>query len=106
MIMKKSGIRPILLLCLTTLFPLFCVEAASTITVTATGFGQTIEAAEKSALQKAVRKALGELVDAETLTDKEEVIKDEVLSYSDGFVSSRIVLNGPADRRANRPLPD
>ena len=39
MIMKKNGIRPILLFCLTTLSPLFWVEAASTITVTATGLG-------------------------------------------------------------------
>jgi hypothetical protein len=46
-------------------------------------------------LQKAVRKALGELVDAETLTEKEEIIKDEVLTYSDGFVESRKVINGP-----------
>lgn len=85
---------PLLVLFLAML-PGVLLAAGKTITVTATGFGQTVEAAEKSALQKAVRKALGELVDAETLTDKEEIIKDEVLSYSDGFVQSRKVLSGP-----------
>ena len=64
-------------------------------TVTATGFGQTVEAARKSAVQKAVRKALGEIVDAETITDKEQVIKDEVITYSDGFVSKTLDVNGP-----------
>jgi hypothetical protein len=67
-----------------------------TITVTATGLGQTVEAARKSAIQKAVRKALGEIVDAETITDKEQVIKDEVISYSDGFVSKTIDVEGPS----------
>ena len=69
--------------------------ADETITVTVTGIGTTPEAAEKSALQKAVRKAVGEIVDAETITDNEEVIKDKVLTYSDGFVQSTKTLSGP-----------
>jgi len=73
-------------------FPLFAQE---TISVTVTGFGATPEAAEKSALQKAVRKALGELVDAETITNNEEIIKDQVLTYSDGFVDSKKTISGP-----------
>ena len=64
-------------------------------TVTATGLGKTVETAERNALQKAVRKALGEWVDAQTLSEKEDIIKDEVLTYSDGFVESRKVVNGP-----------
>ncbi|MFP6855575.1 MAG: hypothetical protein VB980_07305 [Opitutales bacterium] len=80
----------LLLACLLA-FPAF---AQDIITVTSTGFGKTAEDAEKSALQKAVRKALGEFVDAETLTDNEEIIKDEVLTYSDGFVRSKTVVNG------------
>jgi hypothetical protein len=66
-----------------------------TIKVTVTGFGATTEEAEKNALQKAVRKALGELVDAETITNNEEIIKDQVLSYSDGFVESKKIISGP-----------
>ncbi|MFP6855574.1 MAG: hypothetical protein VB980_07300, partial [Opitutales bacterium] len=69
--------------------------AEETITVTVTGIGITPEAAEKSALQKAVRKAVGEIVDAETITNNEEIIKDKVLTYSDGFVQSINVISGP-----------
>ena len=58
------------------------------------GFGQTVKRQER-APQKAVRKALGEIVDAETITDKEQVIKDEVITYSDGFVSKTLDANGP-----------
>jgi hypothetical protein len=71
------------------------INAEETITVTVSGYGATPEAAEKSALQKAVRKAVGEMVDAETLAQNGELIKDEVLSYSDGFVQSMTTLSGP-----------
>ena len=71
------------------------INAEETITVTVSGYGATPEAAEKSALQKAVRKAVGEMVDAETLAQNGELIKDEVLSYSDGFVQSMTTLTGP-----------
>ena len=63
--------------------------------MTVSGYGATPEAAEKSALQKAVRKAVGEMVDAETLAQNGELIKDEVLSYSDGFVQSKKIISGP-----------
>ena len=68
---------------------------SETITVTVTGSGPTIEKARKSAIQKAVRKALGELVDAETRTKNGELIKDEVLTYSDGFISKTVDIGGP-----------
>lgn len=81
-----------LLLLLLTALPVFANE---TITVTVTGFGTTEEAAQKSAIQKAVRKAVGEMVDAETVAQNGELIKDKVLTYSDGFVKSSRVLSGP-----------
>lgn len=59
------------------------------------GLGTTVEGARKNAIQKAVRKALGEIVDAETITNNEEVIKDEVITYSDGFVSKTLDISGP-----------
>ena len=66
-----------------------------TITVTVMGLGSTVEGARKSAIQKAVRKALGEVVDAETIAKNGELIKDEVLTYSDGFISKTLDISGP-----------
>ena len=40
------------------------------------GFGNDRRGARKNTIQKAVRKALGEIVDAETITNNEEIIKD------------------------------
>ena len=65
------------------------------ITVTVSGYGATPEAAERNALQKAVRKAVGEMVDAETIAQNGELIKDKVLTYSDGFVQSKKTISGP-----------
>ena len=72
-----------------------CIFAEELITVTVSGYGATPEAAEKSALQKAVRKAVGEMVDAETIAQNGELIKDKVLTYSDGFVQSKKTISGP-----------
>ena len=58
----------------------FNLLGRETITVTVTGLGTTIEAARKNAIQKAVRKALGEVVDAETIAKNGELIKDAVLT--------------------------
>ena len=57
----------------------------------------------KSAIQKAVRKALGEVVDAETIAENGELIKDEVLTYSDGFISKTLDISGP-EKDADLPL--
>ena len=82
----------LILFLLFTLVPLFAEE---TITVTVMGLGNSVEAARKSAIQKAVRKALGEFVDAKTIAKNGELIKDEVLTYSDGFISKTLDISGP-----------
>lgn len=79
---------------LVNVLPIFLL-GQETITVTVSGYGATPEAAERSALQKAVRKALGEMVDAETIAQNGELIKDKVLTYSDGFVQSKKTISGP-----------
>ncbi|MEW6078310.1 MAG: hypothetical protein AB1724_10890 [Thermodesulfobacteriota bacterium] len=60
---------------------------AEAITVVATGIGLDYESSFKNALSNAIQQALGTVVDAETLVNNETVIKDQVLTYSDGFVS-------------------
>ena len=67
-----------------------------TTTVTATGYGRTPRDAERDSLRAAVEQAIGLFIDAETLIQNEEVINDQVLSYSDGFVTSKDILSAPS----------
>ncbi|NDC63032.1 MAG: hypothetical protein EBZ59_03395 [Planctomycetia bacterium] len=55
-------------------------------TEVAEGSGPDPAAALADALRNAVRQAVGVYVDSETLTDKEEIIHDKVLTFSDAFV--------------------
>jgi hypothetical protein len=57
-------------------------------TVTAEGVGLTAEDALKDAFRNAVRQAVGALIDAETLVQNDQVIKDQVLAYSNGMVKA------------------
>lgn len=52
----------------------------------AEGSGATASAALEDALRNAVRQAVGVYVDSETLTDKDEIVSDKVLTASDAFV--------------------
>ena len=45
--------------------------------------------------KKQFEKQSGEFVDAESIAQNGELIKDEVLTYSDGFVESKKILSGP-----------
>ena len=67
--------------------------AASLFEVVAEGRGETPEAAVKDAFQTAVRQAVGLVVDSETLVRNDELIKDEVLTYSDGIVKQYDLLS-------------
>ena len=67
----------------------FAAEQQTLPTVTvvmATGVGTDASKALKKALMNAVEQAVGLIVDAETVVKNEKVIKDEILTYSDGFV--------------------
>ena len=55
-------------------------------TEVAEGSGPDPAAALADALRNAVRQAVGVYVDSETLTDKEAIIRDRVLTFSDAFV--------------------
>jgi hypothetical protein len=52
----------------------------------AEGSGATASDAITDALRNAVRQAVGVYVDSETLTDKDDVVSDKVLTVSDAFV--------------------
>jgi hypothetical protein len=59
-----------------------------TIDVMATGIGIDQDAALRSAFRSAVQQAVGALISTETLIANEEVVSDQILSFSAGFVES------------------
>ena len=60
--------------------------AASQKKITVTSVGESPTAAEKQAITDAVRQAVGAYIDSNTIVQNEEVIRDRILSVSDGFV--------------------
>jgi hypothetical protein len=60
--------------------------APATLTVTAEGVGTTPEEARTDAIREAVRKVTGALVIGTTTVENDKVIKDKVLTYSDGVI--------------------
>jgi hypothetical protein len=66
--------------------------------ITVTGLGENPQAAEKQAITDAVRQAVGSFIDANTLVQNEEVVRDRILSVSDGFVKEYKVTS-PARQR-------
>jgi len=60
--------------------------------VCVTGAGATPQEAEHNAFVKAVEMTVGVLVDAETVVENDELIKDKVLTHSKGFVEKFEVL--------------
>lgn len=60
--------------------------AAPTAEVVAEGVGKTKDDALKDAFRNAVRQVVGAMLDADTQVKNEEIISDEVLTYSGGIV--------------------
>jgi len=54
--------------------------------VVVTGVGTDPEMAKQNAFSNAIEQAVGVLVDAKTIVEKDQVVTDEVLTYSRGFV--------------------
>ena len=59
--------------------------------------GTTKEEALKDAFRAAVRQVVGEVVDGETIVKNEELVKDQVLTYSDGFIPEHKVTSEKHD---------
>ncbi|MBF0275171.1 MAG: hypothetical protein HQK84_08075 [Nitrospinae bacterium] len=56
------------------------------------GLGVSPSSALNAALQKAVESELGVYMDSQTITENFEIVKDEIVSHSKGYVSSYKVL--------------
>ena len=61
--------------------------------VVAEGSGLNKEDAVKDACRSAIRQVVGEVVDSETVVRNDQLIKDEVLLYSDGIVDRHEILD-------------
>jgi hypothetical protein len=70
---------------------------ATTETVISEGVGKTAEEALQDALRGAVRQVVGAVVDAETLVKNDQIITDQVLTYSDGLIQSYKELSSQED---------
>ena len=59
---------------------------ADFVTVEAKGQGESVEAAKKDAVRNAIKIAVGELVDAKTLVENDELVEDKILTLSNAMV--------------------
>lgn len=70
-------------------------DQQQTVVVVAAGIGRDDAGATKDALSNAVRQAIGEFVSAETLVKNDDVVRDQILTYSDGFVEDYDLIGKP-----------
>ena len=75
------------------------VFAAENLQVIARGMGKDAASATKDALVQAVQQAVGAMVDSETMMKNDAILKEQVLTFSDGFVSKYEVLKAPAPNK-------
>jgi len=62
-------------------------------TVTVTGYGGSVQTAEKDALRRAIETAVGVKVDSKTLTENYVLVKDRVFTSSEGYIAGFEVLS-------------
>ncbi|MCF8352163.1 MAG: hypothetical protein K9H15_13435 [Bacteroidales bacterium] len=65
--------------------------------VITSAYGETPEKALENALRNAVEEAVGALVSSETIIENDDIVKDEVLSYSKGFIKTYKKLSEEKD---------
>lgn len=65
------------------------------VTVAAKGLGTTVEAARKDASRAAIEQAVGQFVDAETIAENDNIVKDRILTYSAAIIESLEVVGDP-----------
>jgi len=71
----------------------FSVNAADTKQVEVSGVGETLSAAKADAVRQAVEKVVKSYVSSDLIISNDDVIRDKVISYSNGFVEKVAVVN-------------
>ena len=61
-------------------------DPANLVTIEAKGQGESVEAAKKDAVRNAIKMVVGELVDAKTLVENDELVQDKILTLSNAVV--------------------
>lgn len=67
--------------------------------VLADGEGGSKEEALRSAFRTAIRQVVGEVVDSDVQVRNDRLIKDEILTYSDGFIPHHDVVSATVDTK-------
>ena len=88
----------LMLLSITCLFVSKGHAQNETITVSSRGLGVDPESAKKDAFINAMQQAIGSYIDSETIIENDEIIKDKILSVSDGFVEKYDVVSEAKER--------
>ena len=68
-------------------------QTDSLLTVTALGVGKNEKIAKEEALRNAVEQVVGVYIDYQTKVKNYRLISDEILSYSDGFISNYKIID-------------
>ncbi len=95
LVQPRSLLAAFLMLLLAAATP---AAAQEKIAVVVTGIGESAEAAEKDALRRAVRSAVGSYVDSETLVQNDKLIRDRVLESTGSYVTSYKTIGPPVKR--------
>lgn len=69
--------------------------------VTAKGSGDTVAEAKKDAGRNAIQLVVGELLDAETLVENDELVKDRILTYSGAYLEDIEIIGEPIQSRSS-----
>lgn len=71
----------------------YAAEPEKMAKVIATGVGIDLDKAKQNAIRNAVEQVIGTYVSSDTLVQNNQVIKDQILSYSGGYVKETKVLS-------------
>lgn len=85
------------LLAVVVLFPVYTHSESQMKKIIATGMGVTEEKAIINASKSAVKQAVGMYVVSDMIMENSELIKDEILNYSNGFVKTFKIIDKSVD---------
>lgn len=72
-------------------------EAEKTEKVVVTGYGVNIDKAKENAIRNAVEQVIGIYVTSDTIVKNSQLVKDEILSFSGGYVTETKVISQKKD---------
>ena len=73
-------------------------EGGQVLEVVATGIATDADGAVQAAFSQAIEQAVGVLVDAETIVKNDEIVRDQVLTFSRGFIQKfEVIWQGKKD---------